>query len=273
MKTKHRFTIVSLIITSIILTACGAQFQSPVVFPTATLSPEQQTQLVQVCSLGGVAVVLKEGEDPIPCPKSSTASTPGATTTSIIAGPTLKRVGTMFQTPVKATAIFNKESGWMFAEPGVLLNASTIFTIPGLNVPYSSNCPEGAFWYGSMGEGQIEINGVTIVLQPEKGLNYLIAIRCKIDDTIVDSDLNLTPKISKFVPGHATWAFMPTGGYISKDWFRQQMVASSTGSFTNCGATGCSRVRIVLYDVSSRRYQMFEVKSNALDIWTLVEYN
>jgi hypothetical protein len=101
----------------------------------------------------------------------------------------------------------------------------------------------------------------------------LVLIRGRIDDGIADSDLNLTAKLSSFKPGHAIYAHMPTGAYVSRDWFRQQLVASSTGGFTNCGATGCSRVQVVLFDVASHVYQMFEVKASDLDNWILVEHN
>lgn len=195
------------------------------------------------------------------------------TVTTTVAGPDLLVTGGLFMSPVPTQSVFNKESSWLIAEPGRLLDASAIFTIPGTNEVWESNCPEGAFWYGSMGSGQIEIDGVTIVLQPENGLNYLVLLRCKIDDAIVDSDLNLTPEISHFVPGHATWAFLPTGAYVSKDWLRDQMVASTTGGYTNCGATGCSRIRIVLFDVDSHYFELFEVNASALDTWSLIEHN
>ena len=121
-----------------------------------------------------------------------------------------------------------------------------------------------------MGEGKILIDGVTLDLPGENGLNYLVLIRGRINDGIVDSDLNETATITDFVPGHAIWSIMPPGAYVSMNWFRDQLVVSTTTKGTNCGATGCSRTRIVLFDVDSHTHQVFEVRSGDLDNWTLV---
>jgi len=182
----------------------------------------------------------------------------------------LPREGELFQTPVEATDVFNDESSWLIAEPGVLLDASTAWTIPSTEARHFANVPEGGFWYASLGEGMILVDDVELSLPGENGLNYLVLIRGRIDDGIVDSDLNLTAEVTDFVPGHAIWSHMPPGAYVSKDWFHQQLVASSTSGFTNCGATGCSRVHVVLFDVDSHFFQKFEVQAGALDDWELL---
>lgn len=196
------------------------------------------------------------------------------TSTPVPMAPSTQTVGVargqLFRSPVQATSWFNEESKWLIAEPGVLLDASTAWTIPGTNQTWSANVPEGGFTYFSMGGGTISVDGVSITLNFKNGLNYLVLIRGRIDDGIVDSDLNLTAQVSGFVPGHAIWSHMPTGAYVSKDWFRQQLVASTTGGFTNCGATGCSRVDVFLFDVDSHFFQQFETHSGAIDTWTLI---
>jgi hypothetical protein len=181
--------------------------------------------------------------------------------------------GKLFQTPVKCTDSFNQGSSWLICEPGVILDNTAAWTIPGTKEPWYINVPEGGFTFFSMGEGAIAIDGVSLDLPGEEGLNYLVVIRGRIDDTIVDRDLNLTAKVTDFVPGHAIWSIMPPGAYVSKDWFRDQLVVSTTTGGTNCGATGCTRTRIVLFDVDSHTYQMFETHRGDIDNWTLLAAN
>jgi hypothetical protein len=173
----------------------------------------------------------------------------------------------LFRTPVQCQKSFNTESSWLICEPGVLLDNTAAWTIPGTNEPWFINIPEGGFTYFSMGEGKILIDGVTLDLPGEKGLNYLVVIRGRIDDGIVDSDLNETAKVTNFIPGHAIWSIMPPGAYVSYNWLRDQLVVSTTTTGTNCGATGCSRTIVVLFDVGTHFEQRFEVHAGDLDNW------
>lgn len=181
--------------------------------------------------------------------------------------------GEFFQTPVEAIDVFNEESSWLIAEPGVILDDTAAWVIPSVKAEHYVNIPEGGFTYFSLGEGIITVDGVSLVLPGAEGLNYLVLIRGRIDDTIVDSDLNLTATVVDFVPGHAIWSIMPPGAYVSKGWFGQQLVTSTTTGGTNCGATGCTTVHVVLFDVDSHFYQKFEVKADNLNSWKLLESN
>ena len=185
----------------------------------------------------------------------------------------LARDESLFQTPVRCEESFNQESAWLICEPGVILDDTAAWTIPGTKDHWFINVPEGGFTNFSMGEGVISIDGVSLVLPGEEGLNYEVVIRGRIDDDIVDRDLNMTAEISDFVVGHAIWSIMPPGAYVSHDWFRDQLVVSTTTGGTNCGATGCSRTRIVLFDVDSHFYQMFETHAGDVDSWTLLAAN
>lgn len=184
----------------------------------------------------------------------------------------LPRAGELFQTPVKCEESFNQESDWLICEPGVILDNTAAWVIPSVDATHFANVPEGGFTYFSMGEGEILIDGVALELPGEQGLNYLVVIRGRIDDAVVDSDLNTTAEVSDFVPGHAIWSIMPPGAHVSRNWFRQQLVVSTTGG-TNCGATGCSRTRIVLFDVDSHLHQMFETSRGNVDSWTHLSAN
>lgn len=186
-----------------------------------------------------------------------------------VASADLPRLRDPWLTPVRCEQSFNKESDWLICEPGVILDNTAAWVIPSVDATHFANVPEGGFTYFSMGEGVIAIDGVALELPGEQGLNYLVVIRGRIDDAVVDSDLNMTAEVSDFVPGHAIWSIMPPGAYVSKDWFRQQLVVSTTTGGTNCGATGCSRTRIVLFDVDSHLYQVFETSRENIDSWTL----
>lgn len=181
--------------------------------------------------------------------------------------------GEAFQSPVKATKVFNDASAWMVAEPGVLLDSATAWTIPALDETYQVNIPEGGFWYGSCGECKLRIDDVVIEAEPQEGLINFILVRGTPDDAIVDNDLNATGDLYDFVPGHMIYSHMPKGAYISANWFKQQLKAGTTESFTACGATGCSYARIHLYDRQSHKYQAFLVSAENLDVWVLAVSN
>lgn len=185
----------------------------------------------------------------------------------------IPKIKELWNTPVSATSTFNQESAWLIAEPGVINDNTTTYVEMDTDQPYILNVPEGAFRYLSLGYGNIEVDGVNLSLPAEKGTNYLVLLRGRIADAIVDSDLNIDATVTGFKVGHATTAFMPKGAYVSKDWFRDQMVASSTENFTNCGAEGCSKIKIVLFDIDSHSFQKFQVNAGDLDNWKLVAQN
>lgn len=179
---------------------------------------------------------------------------------------------------------FDNESAWALCEDGALQTEVGSWRWPEAEVDtFGSNCPEGFFWFGSMGQGKIGTNKpeisvpATIVMQPEKGLNYLVGIRCPLNDAIVDSDRNHTLRISDIVVGHAGWTPVDEipgkknpedAAYMSMEWFGEQLVVSGTKSGTNCGATGCSRTIVVLWDIDSglhERYLVTNVKGETND--------
>jgi hypothetical protein len=233
-----------------------------------------QAQLAKV--VAGMATQLAQPTVTQAPPIATTAPVVNPTSEPIAVVPTSAPVmpvqsgewpSNLFRTPVQCQKSFNTVSSWLICEPGVILDNTAAWTIPGTTEPWYINVPEGGFTYFSMGTGNILIDGVTISLPGEKGLNYLVVIRGRINDGIVDSDLNETAKITDFVPGHAIWSIMPPGAYVSHDWFRDQLVVSTTTTGTNCGATGCSRTKIVLFDVDTHFMQIFEVKAGSIDDW------
>ena len=178
--------------------------------------------------------------------------------------------GDLYRSPVQTTDVFNEESAWMIAEPGVILDDTAAWVIPSVNATHFANVPEGGFTYFSLGQGKIVVDGFTIGLPYQEGNNYLVLIRGRIDDGIVDKDLNETAEVTDFKPGHAIWSIMPPGAYVSKGWFMQQLVVSTSTGGTNCGATGCTTTHVVLFDVDSHTISVWEVKADALNNWTLV---
>jgi hypothetical protein len=177
----------------------------------------------------------------------------------------------LFLSPVVVTDFFNQESKWLIAEPGIILDDTAAWTIPGTKDTWYINVPEGGFTYFSMGQGVIDVASIKIDMPWIAGNNYLVGIRGSIDDTIFSNDLNKTAAISGFVPGHAIWSIMKPGAYISKDWFYDQMVVSTTTGGTNCGATGCNQITIILADVDSGLVQRFVVKADNLNNWTQIQ--
>lgn len=240
MKTKKIF--VSFVVCVILLGACQ---------PTSTPEIVVQTQLVPVTVVVPVEVIVTA--TPLP-------STPVPTATELA-------VQELQLSPVETTDTFNEESAWLIAEPGVILDDTTAWTIPGTKDVWYANVPEGAFTYFSLGKGKITVDEYVLDLPYKEGHNYLVLIRGRIDDGKVDTDRNLTAEITEFVPGHAIWSYMPKGAYVSKGWFLQQMEASTTESFTNCGALGCSHITIVLLDVDSHTEQRFAVEAEDLATW------
>jgi hypothetical protein len=235
--------------------------------PTISATEVQPTESAQAQPTQIIAPTSTPTEEKLQ-PTATTAPTSTLPMPTAVVEPT---TGELFHTPVQCTKKFNDESSWLICEPGEINDNTTAWTIGQLEASYHQNVPEGAFAYFSLGQGNIAIDGVNFKLKGETGLNFLVIIRGRIDDNIVDSDLNETAVITKFVPGHAIWAYMPKGAYVSMNWFRQQLVASTTEGFTNCGATGCSRVKVILFDVNSHFYQEYEIRANDLDNWTLLE--
>jgi hypothetical protein len=219
------------------------------------------------------AAKAEEPEEPEAAMPVFSGSQEGSNSQGVVATSDLPRLKDPWPTPVECKVNFNSESAWLVCEPGVILDATAAFSIPGTKEPWYINVPEGGFTYFSLGHGVITIDGVSLVLPGEKGLNYLVLIRGRIDDTVMDSDLNETAVVTEFTAGHAIWGIMPPGAYVSHDWFRDQLLVSSTTGGTNCGATGCSRVRIVLFDVDSHFYQMFETHTGDVGSWTLLAAN
>ena len=209
----------------------------------------------------------------------SVAATAPVTTTGVMTvGVGLPMIGSLFRTPVKAVKVINPESAWLIAEPGRILDASAAWVIPSVEMTHSANIPEGGFAYFSMGEGNIQLGDVLLAMEPMSGTNYLVVIRGRIDDGLVDTDLNMTAKVTGFRAGHAIWSKLQPGAYVSSNWFLQQLQASSqvkdaAQSSTNCGALGCSTTYVVLFDASTHYYQKFRIEATDLSKWTLVKTN
>ncbi len=254
---KERQKYVGLLVFALVVAALGLVLLRPlVVAPTA---PVAQATI----ALPAAVQLVAPTQVPVTPTEAPVAVVP-------VAVPEGNFPDNLFESPVARTSVFNAESGWLIAEPGVLLDNTAAWTIPGTSQPWFINVPEGGFTYFSLGHGTVTIDGVRLELPGAEGLNYLVVIRGRIDDTIVDNDLNETAEVTDFTPGHAIWSIMPPGAYVSRNWFGQQLVVSTTTGGTNCGATGCSLVKVVLFDVDSHFYQMFDVHAGSLDNWTLV---
>jgi len=249
----------------------------PTLGPTTTLGPTPTLSQVEVLSTEVARLSAQLSGTPATTPQpgkvAGAASVDGTRTTATMKVINFEMTGELFLSPVEVDKYVNDASKWLIGEPGVTLDDTATFTRGQIDAPYYVNIPEGGFTYFSLGEGKITLDGVTLTLKGEKGLNYLVVVRGRIDDNIVDSDLNETAVVSDFVPGHTIWSEMPTGARVSMGWFVQQLEASTTKSFSNCGATGCSRVKIVFFDVGSHLGQVYLVQAGYLTDWHLLESN
>lgn len=182
----------------------------------------------------------------------------------------------LFLSPVRATEVFNAESAWLVAEPGVVCDPSCPWDNLAINTVYNGNAPEGGFLYVSTGQLTLNVDGMTFNLPHIDGNNYLVLVRGRIDDGRIDTNRNLTVKMSGFVAGHGRYSTLPNGAYVSQNWLRDQLAVSmnvqnASTSGTNCGALGCTETRILMVDVDTHFYQMWLVGANDLNAWTLIK--
>lgn len=264
MKWYHILGILALVVVMVVCSIMGTLvyvFGLPAHYPGAAMATTEATATI---SEAAAATQVLPTPTLTPTLESSLSNTEVATRTS------RQLTEELFQSPVQTTDTFNKESAWLIAEPGVILDDTTAWTIPGTNGTWYVNVPEGAFTYFSLGQGTITVDGYSLNLPYKEGHNYLVLVRGRIDDAIVDSDRNMTAEVTDFKPGHAIWSWMPKGAYVSKNWFHDQMVASTTEGYTNCGALGCSHLTIVLFDVDTHLEQRFAVSANNLNDWKLI---
>lgn len=143
------------------------------------------------------------------------------------------------------------EPNWWLGEPGVLLDASATWTIPGTEEVYQVLLPEGGYTYLAFGEATVTVGDLIQKFPAAAKRVYLLLIRGQADDG-TSEDLNLTIKVSDFVAGHAIWSPMLAGTRVSKEWFTQQVEASFRSP--NCGM-GCQHVGVAFLDVNEEAPQ------------------
>lgn len=205
------------------------------------------------------------------------ASAPAAAMTSTIQSlPAI--TGEVFTTPVVATKVLNAESGWLLAEPGILLDSTATFDRGSSAGEHFVQCPEGGFAYFSMGFGNLSIDDVALSLEKGHGIINLVLVRCPIDDGNPATDRNITIRVTDYLAGNIITSPMGQGAFISLDWFSQQLeVATGTAvqngnlrSDGNCGRDGCEPY-VWLHDVDSNKTQVF--KAESISNWTLIRGN
>lgn len=134
-----------------------------------------------------------------------------------------------------------------------------VFRYPG---PAYQNLPEGGFIFASAGQMTAKVGNATFEFRPEEGKNYFFVVRGLYPDGKQDSDRNKTVEFSNFVPGHAEVEmyqsrFETNTAFISEEQFLQKVCTSHSGG-TNCGAEGCSSLKVVFYDVNTQALTVIE---------------
>lgn len=156
----------------------------------------------------------------------------------------------------------------------------TMYESLGMIQPYSALSSEKLIWeppvYWLVDEGgwalfqagklSLEVDGMKVEL-PDDGTGHIFAIRGKYPDGKQDSDLNRTVKLIDYVPGQAS-AFDYNAGadgrnmaFLSEEQMRD-MVANGHWNAGNCGAEGCSRIRVVYLDLNTKAFGIWEHKSD-----------
>lgn len=148
------------------------------------------------------------------------------------------------------------------AEPGGLYTDQETLRFGNENEVASQNVPEGSFALLSLGGGKLETKDsqgktVSINLPFQEGTNYFVIIRGIYPDGKQNTDENRTLGISGFKSGHVkTLTYSAEGkeinvAFISEGQFGQMVQAShSTG--TNCGADGCSILKVIILDLNTK---------------------
>lgn len=156
-----------------------------------------------------------------------------------------------------------------FAEPGVLLDNTAAFDyLSAEETPI--NAPEGGFAYIAVGHISLSHDGYGLSLPGQTNNIYLIIIRGLPDDG-TDADFNQQVWASDYPRGFGIYSPMPYGAYVSLGWFLQQVEnAQESSGDPNCGADGCDKVTVVVIELQSHSYRLWEVLGDSRD-WTRVQ--
>ncbi|MCJ7793260.1 MAG: hypothetical protein MUP45_04815 [Candidatus Marinimicrobia bacterium] len=170
----------------------------------------------------------------------------------------------------EVTDTLEDDATWeTFAEPGVLLDNTAAFDyLSAEETPI--NVPEGGFAYIAVGHISLSHDGYGLILPGQTNNIYLIIIRGLSDDN-TDADLNQQVWASDYPRGFGIYSPMPYGAYVSLGWFLQQVEnAQESSGDPNCGADGCDKVTVVVIELQSHSYRMWEITGDSRD-WTRVQ--
>lgn len=128
--------------------------------------------------------------------------------------------------------------------------------------PAFQNLPEGGFILASAGVMVAKVGEAIFDFRSEFGKNYFFLVRGIYPDGKQDSDLNRTVEFTNYKPGHilvnmyesreqTNTAFVSEGQFL-------QMARTSHSTGTNCGAEGCSRLKVAMFDVNTKALTIIE---------------
>ncbi len=190
------------------------------------------------------------------------------TETFVLAWPEDDDAKVWYRSPFTATidALADKATWEIFAEPGVLLDATAAFDyLTASETPV--NVPEGAYTYLAFGAGTID----GLKLNHQARNIYLVIARGTPSDGKPETDLNSTAMVTGYVRGAGIFSVMPAGAYVSLDWMLQQ-VENGFADSPNCGVDGCAKVTVVAMDWPTRAYRMWEITNpQKIREWTRVK--
>lgn len=140
--------------------------------------------------------------------------------------------------------------------------------------PSYFNCQEGGYMVVSSSQLKVEFLDKIIELIGAPRHNWFLIIRCRNSDNTIDTDLNSTPKFTKYPPAHIVamgYPGNPGGGFISEGQFNQ-LAQTSQSEGSNCGANGCSRLSAFFADVNTGAITVI-TKDSPTSPWRLVYSN
>lgn len=270
------YTLIGLLLTGIVLAVAVGFDLIDISVPARTVPTEapaaqEPTEPSPIVQAAPSPTVKPEPTEPSPTVKPEPA--PEEPATQAAAGRNFTPGWQMewYWSPFRDTTdrLQDKSTWETFAEPGVLLDNTAAFDyLSAEETP--TNAPEGGFAYIAVGHINLRHDNYKLSLPWTDGNIYLVIIRGLPDDA-TDVDLNQQVWASDYPRGFGIYSPMPYGAYVSLEWFIQQVEnAQESSGDPNCGADGCDKITVVVIELQSHSYRMWEIVGDSRD-WARVQ--
>lgn len=241
----------------------GLPIETPTIIPTPKIDRPEAVIERDGVRISGVPTRIDSGT--VDIAKGQFRNTLGLGTEGFIAEPGGLLVGPDFDSKSAKNPFGENPAGWdaMYDSGGSIKPFSSVSQeVLRFAGPAFQNLPEGGFVLASAGQMTARVGEATFDFRPEPGKNYFFVVRGRYADGQQDSDLNKTMEFTNYKPGHALVNMYESRdrtntAFISEGQFLQ-MAQTSHSSGTNCGAEGCSRLKVVFFDVNTKALTVIE---------------